>query len=780
MNLTRIKDLRNSRGDARRFEEMACLRETLIQGRGEAHLAEHYAVLLEVSRTISSDLSLDILLPNLVEVITRTLRAERATLFLHDPTKDELYSHVMRGEKVEEIKIPAKSGIAGAVFSDQEVLNIPDAYADPRFNREVDKKTGYLTRNILCAPLRNRAGHVIGVTQVLNKYDGCFDAADAALLETLTAHAATALEHARLFEELRRSRQEQAELMELMTAISQDLNLETLIGAIIEGTTKLLGAERGTFLLHDDKSDELWSVVAEGVHKKEIRIPCTSGIAGWTFSKNQVVNVANAYADPRFDPTVDRDTGYRTRNILSMPVRNKLGRTIGVTQVLNKLEGSFTGDDERRLKAFSAQVVAAVENAQLFNEVLELNNFNEGILRSLTNGVVTLDANAGVTKLNAAACRILAVDESDVVGRNLAACLGDDNPWIVKSLDHVARTGKTDFHLDTDLRQASGATVSVNLHVAPLFNVEGDPVGSMLVLEDITREKRVRGTMSRYMAKEVVEQLLEGGEEVLEGTDQEATILFSDIRGFAGISERLGTRKTVKLLNEYFSEMVDVIFSHGGILDKYIGDGIMAVFGAPVGDSCDAGNAITVANEMMRSLRTLNARWSNDGEKPIEIGIGVSTGQVLAGSIGCQKRMEYTVIGDSVNLAARLESANKYYGTKILLGANTVERLGLRKNLREIDLMRAKGFANPVAIYEIMEHYPEEILKKLLDVVPFYQDGLAAYRAQQWENAIRLFGTALGHHPEDGPSQVLLNRCVYYKNNPPPESWDGVWTMREK
>lgn len=465
MNLTRIKDLRNSRGDARRFEEMACLRETLIQGRGEAHLAEHYAVLLEVSRTISSDLSLDILLPNLVEVITRTLRAERATLFLHDPTKDELYSHVMRGEKVEEIKIPAKSGIAGAVFSDQEVLNIPDAYADPRFNREVDKKTGYLTRNILCAPLRNRAGHVIGVTQVLNKYDGCFDAADAALLETLTAHAATALEHARLFEELRRSRQEQAELMELMTAISQDLNLETLIGAIIEGTTKLLGAERGTFLLHDDKSDELWSVVAEGVHKKEIRIPCTSGIAGWTFSKNQVVNVANAYADPRFDPTVDRDTGYRTRNILSMPVRNKLGRTIGVTQVLNKLEGSFTGDDERRLKAFSAQVVAAVENAQLFNEVLELNNFNEGILRSLTNGVVTLDANAGVTKLNAAACRILAVDESDVVGRNLAACLGDDNPWIVKSLDHVARTGKTDFHLDTDLRQASGATVSVNLHV---------------------------------------------------------------------------------------------------------------------------------------------------------------------------------------------------------------------------------------------------------------------------------------------------------------------------
>jgi adenylate cyclase len=322
--------------------------------------------------------------------------------------------------------------------------------------------------------------------------------------------------------------------------------------------------------------------------------------------------------------------------------------------------------------------------------------------------------------------------------------------------------------------------VSVNLHLAPLLNVEGDAIGSMLVLEDITREKRVRGTMSRYMAKEVVDKLLESGEEVLEGTDQEATILFSDIRGFAGISESLGTRKTVKLLNEYFSEMVDVIFSHEGILDKYIGDAIMAVFGAPVSNPYDADHSITVANEMMRSLRTFNARRSDDGEKPIEIGIGISTGRVLAGSIGSRKRMEYTVIGDSVNLAARLESANKYYGTKILLGADTVERLASPKNLREIDLLRAKGFVKPVAIYEMMEHYPEAVQKRLLEVVPIYEEGLSAYRRQRWEQAIRLFGSALAQHPEDGPSQVLLNRCIYYKDNPPPESWDGVWTMKEK
>lgn len=173
MNAIPIADSESFPRDPDRIEEMACVRKTLVRDRDQDHLVEQCAVLLEVSRVISSNLSLDILLPDLVDLIKRTLRAESATLFLHDPKKDELYSRVLRGQKVEEIKIPAKSGIAGAVFSKQKVLNIPDAYADPRFNREIDKKSGYRTRSILCAPLRNRDGQVIGVTQVLNKRDGC-------------------------------------------------------------------------------------------------------------------------------------------------------------------------------------------------------------------------------------------------------------------------------------------------------------------------------------------------------------------------------------------------------------------------------------------------------------------------------------------------------------------------------------------------------------------------------------------------------------------------------
>src|SRR5690606_35307400 len=151
---------------------------------------------------------------------------------------------------------------------------------------------------------------------------------------------------------------------------------------------------------------------------------------------------------------------------------------------------------------------------------------------------------------------------------------------------------------------------------------------------------------------------------------------------------------------EYFGEMVEIVFRHGGILDKYIGDAIMATFGAPIVSGSDADNALRVANGMMTALRAFNQRRAANGMEPIEIGIGLATGPVLAGSIGSEKRMEYTVIGDSVNLAARLEGANKHYGTHILVAAETIEHTGEAHRFRELDLIRVKGRQRPGAIFE--------------------------------------------------------------------------------
>ena len=180
-----------------------------------ADLLHRFSVLIEITKTVSHSTSLDDLLPRLMGVITEVLQSDRATLFLHDGETGELFSRLLQGDSVNEIRIPSNAGIAGSVFSSGESLNIPDAYADPRFNREVDKRTNYRTRNILCVPLAKKDGEVIGVTQLLNKAEGGFTDADALLLEAMTSQAAQALEHARLFENLTKARQDEATLLEV-------------------------------------------------------------------------------------------------------------------------------------------------------------------------------------------------------------------------------------------------------------------------------------------------------------------------------------------------------------------------------------------------------------------------------------------------------------------------------------------------------------------------------------------------------------------------------------
>jgi adenylate cyclase len=754
---------------------------------GDAALADRAAeqlhrasLLVQVVNAVTGLLSLDALLPRLIELITEVVGAERAKLFLYDHDTDELFSRVARGDGIAEIRIGTSAGIAGSVFLSGQAEIVEDAYADPRFNQEIDRRTGYRTHSILCVPLRNRADAVIGVTQVLNKVRGNFTSADRALLETVTAQAAEALEHAQLFERLERARREEAEMLEISEAISSDLQLDTLLGKIVTATTKLLDAERSTLFIHDPATNELWSRVAEGADAKTIRIPANAGIAGNAFSSRAILSIPDAYADPRFNQEVDRRTGFRTRNILCLPVEDRSDKPIGVIQVLNKRDGQFSAIDIKRLKAFSAQMAIAIQNAQLFADVLELKNYNESILKSLSNGVITLDGELRIIKVNDAARHILQLTEGNDPKGPATDFFAADNPFIVKTLSQVVATGKAAYRADVDLKLAGGHGASVNFTVAPLFDLQSKAIGYMLVLEDITREKRVRGTMSRYMAKEVVEKLLESGEEMMHGSAQMATVLFSDIRSFTSLAEALSARETVAMLNEYFTEMVEVIFTEGGILDKYIGDAIMAVFGAPITSPRDADNAMKVANQMLSALYRLNMRRAEQKLNPIRIGIGIATGEVLAGSIGSEKRMDYTVIGDSVNLASRLEGANKYYGTSILLAGETVEATLAKGVLREIDLIRVKGKARPTAIFEALDYHTAETFPNLPAVLEKFAEGLGYYRRREWQRAQDCFAAALALAPQDGPSKVYRDRCRYYQEHEPSVSWDGVWVMHEK
>ena len=463
-----------------------------------------------------------------------------------------------------------------------------------------------------------------------------------------------------------------------------------------------------------------------------------------------------------------------------MPISGKSGQRIGVTQVLNKHGGSFTAKDESRLRAFTAQVSVSLENAQLFDDVLNMKNYNDSILKSSSNGLITLDSERKVVTANEAALSILQTTSESFVEHPAGELFADGNAWILDSLAKVTETGATDITVDADYRLPEGAVASLNLTTVPLIDIAEDNIGSMLILEDMTGEKRVKTTMARYMSKEVADQLLEGGDDALEGKDQKVSILFSDVRNFTSVSEALGARGTVSMLNEYFEEMVEVIFDHGGILDKYIGDAIMALFGAPFAGEADADNAVSVASDMLVTLTELNVRRRAAGKDEIAIGIGVATGDVVAGNIGSPKRMDYTVIGDSVNLAARLESATKFYGTPVLVSEHTVKEMRSQARLREIDLMRVKGQDRPVAAFEVLDHHTEATFPNLDATLDAYRAGLARYRERDWDKASADFERALAAHAGGRPSEIYLERCAYHTQHPPPPDWDGVWVHTEK
>jgi adenylate cyclase len=543
-------------------------------------------------------------------------------------------------------------------------------------------------------------------------------------------------------------------------------------------TTQLLNAERATLFLYDEKTEELFTLYADGMETRQIRVPTASGIAGAVFTSGRMENITDPYADPRFNSDIDLRTGFRTRSILCVPVTNKAGARIGVAQALNKRDGVFVARDEARLKAFAAQVAVSLENAKLFDDVLSMKNYNESILKSTSNGIVTLDADGRIVTANDAAQTLIGQARDAMIDRRAEELFHGSNAWIADSLAKTQATGETALAIDAELARPEGGAASVNMTAMPLIDATEAQIGSMLVLEDITEEKRVRSTMSRYMSKEVADQLLSAGELELGGKEQKVTVMFTDVRSFTTIAEALGPRQTVSLLNEYFTEMVDVIFQHGGILDKYMGDGIMALYGAPLVGANDADNALAAADEMMRRLAQLNLRRVAAGQAALDIGIGFSTGPTVVGNIGSVRRLDYTVIGDTVNLASRLEGATKQYSARILLSEMTVRDLKKPSTLREIDLIRVKGKDRPVAVYESLGYRAAE--PGVAGLLELHAAGVAAYRARDWRKARRAFESALELYPTDGPATVYRQRCNLLARTPPDDAWDGVWNLTEK
>lgn len=315
--------------------------------------------LLAACRTISLQLDPREAQAKIVSEACRILAADRATIFRVDNAVDELIINVAEG--AQDIRLPLGTGIAGSVGKEGCVINIPDAYADDRFDQTHDQKSGYRTRSILCGPVRASSGEITGVLQVINKADGVFSDEDEGILDVLCTQAGIALQNADLFSQTERSRTRFRGLLDIINALQNDMGLSSLLFTMTLQAPRVVNADRGTIFLVDERDNELWSMQGE----VNIRIPKDAGIAGTVCTTGATINIPEAYEDDRFNQAVDQKTGYRTKTILCMPIR-AAGKVVGVCQVINKRDGVFDAEDEEVMGAFLSIAGPIIQSSQLF------------------------------------------------------------------------------------------------------------------------------------------------------------------------------------------------------------------------------------------------------------------------------------------------------------------------------------------------------------------------------------------------------------------------------
>jgi len=762
------------------------------------------------------------------------LGADRTTIFLLDEEKQELWSILAEaeGDRSLEIRIPADKGIAGEVATFKKAINIPyDFYQDPRsiFAQQQEKITGYRTYTMLALPLLNEQGKLVAVLQLLNKLKfqhntddliaeridtQGFTYADEELFQEFAPSIRLILESSRSFYVATQKQRAAAALMKAIKSLSQsNLDLEDTLKRVMDEAKELMNADRSTLWLIDRDRQELWTkITQDNGSTKELRVPVGKGFGGIVAASGKKLNIPfDLYDHPDSDTAkqIDQQNGYRTCSLLCMPVFNADQQLIGVTQLVNKrksgdfpnynhafwpkapecFQASFDHNDEEFMEAFNIQAGVALQNAQLFATVKQQEQMQRDILRSLSNGVISTDKTGLIIAANESAKRLLDIKEQDrLEGLSIQDVInikeGNFSKWCQDSLNASEYKNRQQYYPDRTLLTTGTQQHSINLSINTIADASDNKQvrGALIVMEDISDEKRLKSTMYRYMTQELAEELLKLDDAKLGGDRKEVSILFSDIRGYTTLTENLEAEEVVSMLNEYFESMVEAVFKYKGTLDKYIGDAIMAVFGSPLPLQEHAWMAVQTALEMRHRLQEFNHSRYLANKPRINIGIGINSDTVISGNIGSSKRMEFTAIGDGVNLGSRLESVSKQYGCDIIISDNTYKPC--RENIwaRELDYIRVKGRNEPVAIYELLSLRSDPLGSEKLEIIEHYHKGRKYYLNRQFSLARAEFSQVLVADSHDKAALLHLHRCQHWIQSPPSDAdWDeGVWTFKEK
>ncbi len=499
-------------------------------------------------------------------------------------------------------------------------------------------------------------------------------------------------------------------IQQVSRAVTTSLDLDRVLNMVMDTIIQLTGAERGFLMLLEPDTRRLTFRVArnmdrETIHKSSFKI--SRSIVNQVAMEGRPIVTTNAQADPRFS-SQESVVSYSLRSILCVPlkVRDEL---IGVIYADNRVvTGLFDDKDRDLLDSFASQAAVAIYNARLFFQVSDqlraitsMKNLMDNIFASIASGVITTDTEDKITLFNRAAETILGIAREQVEGQAYNQSLPALTTSLTEMIEQVKRENVTrSMELETEV--AERGQVNLNLHLSPLKDAQNDTLGVAMVVDDLTeirRREKMMGHVRRYLPPALVDSLTDLENLKLGGTRRTISILFGDVRGFSTFSEKQMPEQVVDVINRYFTVAADAILLHEGVIDKFTGDAVMALFNTPFLPQEDhALRAVRAAAAMMSDLVELRQR-TNDGLQ-LEMGIGIHTGEAVLGNIGSPDRLDFSAIGDAVNLAKRLQEVAA--PGQILMSQAAYDRTREWVEAIPLEPVLVKGRQNLEQVYELV------------------------------------------------------------------------------
>ncbi len=624
-----------------------------------------------------------------------TIMASKGAIFLYNKNENKLSFFTTIGFKKRKSFTPSK-----ILKKELEKNYHSHIYVDN--NKKLESLNKKIKEEIkIVLPLFHK-DVFLGVLCVGSKFmNQKYSTTDIKVLEIISSHLTKALYNYELIKDVEIKKSElNIKLLELETlfdislAISSVLNIEKLGEEVLWRSVGILNASKGVMLIKKDDSPILHPLSNFNWQENLPLLSKTSEIFQFIEKEKRGCLLTEKESNPI-------QKKLKEKNLIITPIKttSKIqGYIILCNKETRRGVEPFNELDLDLLTALSNQAAVAMENAKLFKEITKEKQFNESILGSIATGVITMDNLGEIDSINTAGLKILKMREKDVLGNHYMYLFEKDEE-IIELITLSELENKTKSEINRPFCTVSLETI-INFSVSPRVDPEGKKQGLVLTIEDISDISKVKNTFKRYVSKQVVDELLDNEAKLnLGGEERKVTVLFTDIRGFTSMSEKMKPEIVVKTLNEYFSDMIDIVFKHNGTLDKIIGDELMIVYGAPISTEQDTVKAVKTAIEMQQRIKDINKERIKRKEPEILVGAGINTGSVISGNIGSRDMMDYTVIGDTVNIAARLCSAAK--PGEILVSNPVYNETKKNFNYKKLKPVFVKGKKEAVGLYSV-------------------------------------------------------------------------------